>query len=181
MQQTHKKQFTTEPSGTDATQPLKIRMADDDPNEHLLTVLAAEEAGIAADFTFVDDGTDLLVSLGRDLEEGDLPDLILLDLRMPRLDGHKTLNQLQGHPILWQIPVVVFSTSTRREDFEKSFRSGARWVETKPGQFSDMVDFIKSLPARAQHGQYDLDTQGPPEKHKTRRSDLDIDVSELER
>ena len=177
MQQIHPKQFSTEPATGAGAQPLQILMADDDPNEHLLTVLAAEESGIAAEFTFVDDGTELLIALNRSLETNELPDLILLDLRMPRLDGHRTLTQLQAHPVLWQIPVVVFSTSTRREDIEKSFRSGARWVETKPGEFSGMVDFVKSLPSRASHDSYAFDS---PESKFTRRSSIDIDLSEFE-
>ncbi len=177
MERVHQKQFRSEPANGAEARQLQILMADDDPNEHLLTVLAAEEAGIGAEFTFVDDGTELLVALNQHLEENSLPDLILLDLRMPRLDGHRTLVQLQAHPVLWQIPVVVFSTTTRREDFEKSFRSGARWVETKPGKFSDMVDFIKSLPARATHEHYAFDA---PERVLERKSTIDIDLSDFE-
>ncbi len=124
---------------------LKIVMADDDRNDQLLTVMAAEEAGHPIDFRFVDDGSDLMMmlSLINDLE--DLPDLIVLDLRMPRLDGHRTLDRLQAHPVFWQIPVLVFSTSSRQADATLSLDLGARRFETKPPDFGGMVNFIHRL------------------------------------
>ncbi len=142
---------------------LRVLMADDDRNEQLLAVLAAEEASVAIDFTFVDDGTHLLIELNRLLELGDLPDLVILDLRMPILDGHRTLTQLQAHPLLWQVPVIVFSSSTRRKDYERSFRHGARWFETKPGNFPGMLDFVNSLPDRAVNSQYSIPPTNPAE------------------
>ncbi len=131
-------------------------MADDDRNEQLLTVLAAEEANVNAEFTFVDDGTQLLMYLNKRLEAGTLPELILLDLRMPILDGPRTLRQLQAHPELWQIPVIAFSSSTRSEDRDRSLAAGAKWFQTKPSEYSEMVKFIESLPGKAFSGTYDL-------------------------
>ena len=135
---------------------VEVVMADDDRNDQLLTALAADQAEVDAEFTFVDDGAQLLRLLTERVERDDLPDLILLDLRMPMLSGHETLRQLQAHQILWQIPVVVFSSSSRREDEQRSFEEGATWFETKPSNFADMVDFIASLPERSQHRPYEL-------------------------
>lgn len=124
---------------------LNVIMADDDRNDQLLMVMAAEEAGHPIQFRFVDDGTDLMVLLSGVTDLDDLPDAIVLDLRMPRLDGHRTLDRLQAHPVFWQIPVIVFSTSTRHKDMSLSLDLGARDFETKPSDFSGMVSFVHRL------------------------------------
>ena len=156
-------------------------MADDDRNEQLLTVLAAEEANVNAEFTFVDDGTQLLMYLNKRLEAGTLPELILLDLRMPILDGPRTLGQLQDHPVLWQIPVVAFSSSTRSEDRDRSLAAGAKWFQTKPSEYSEMVKFIESLPEKAFSGTYDLGDRNIDLTRNDGLGTLDtIDLDELD-
>ncbi len=137
-----------EPVTTDATD-LEIVMADDDENEQLLMVLAAEEAGMRADFTFVNEGLELMDVLKKLHRADRLPNLIVLDLMMPMLDGHGVLDELQAHPDLWQIPVVVFTSSTRRSDVQRSLEGGARWYETKPSVFSQLVDVVRTFPERA--------------------------------
>ncbi len=124
---------------------LRVWMADDDYNDHLFMLMAAEEAGLDADFRFLDDGAQLMLALTSIIEPADLPDIIVLDLRMPRLDGHSTLKQLQDHPDLWQIPVIVYTSSTRPVDQTTSFDRGARWFETKPSRFPDMVSFARRI------------------------------------
>ncbi len=133
-------------------------MADDDRNDQLLTLMAADQANLDADFTFVDDGLELLTRLNRYGTEQTLPHLILLDLHMPKLAGHHTLTQLQAHPILWRIPVIVFSSSTRRQDIEQSIDNGARWFETKPSDFNELVTFLKTLPDKAANDHYTIET-----------------------
>lgn len=135
---------------------LRIVMADDDQNDHLLMSMAAEAAGLEADFVFHDDGGLLLYRLERMIGTADLPDLIILDLRMPGINGHRTLEALQEHAVLSQIPVVVFSTSTRRADETKAYASGAHWFVTKPSTFDGMVEFASTLPRRAHRGAYEL-------------------------
>ncbi|MEZ5375569.1 MAG: response regulator [Acidimicrobiales bacterium] len=120
-------------------------MADDDYNDHLFMLMAAEEARLDADFRFLDDGAQLMLALTSVNDPTDLPDIIVLDLRMPRLDGHGTLKQLQEHPDLWQIPVIVYTSSTRPVDQTTSFDRGARWFETKPSRFPDMVAFARRI------------------------------------
>ena len=157
-------------------------MADDDRNEQLLMVLAAEEADVNAELTFVDDGAQLLIHLNSRLESKQLPDLILLDLRMPVLDGHRTLRQLQAHPVLWQIPVVTFSSSTRGEDRDRSLSAGARWFVSKPSEYSEMVAFINGLPDRAANAEH-YDMQIDDSSTFTSElvfDDLDIDTDALD-
>ncbi|MEM9565230.1 MAG: response regulator [Actinomycetota bacterium] len=124
---------------------LRIVMADDDRNDQMLMVMATDEARAPIELSFVDDGAELLNRLSMIGTLDDLPDAIVLDLRMPRLDGHRTLDRLQAHPVLWQIPVVVFSTSHRYVDIRLSHDLGARDFETKPDSFSGMIDFVTRL------------------------------------
>lgn len=137
--------------------PVRIVMADDDQNDHLLLLMAADAANIQAEFDLVQDGAELMMRLEQAESADELPDLIVLDLRMPGVDGHRTLDLLQRHPVLWQIPVVVFTSSTRRTDEILSYERGARWVEVKPSDFDGMISFARSLAERANHGAYDID------------------------
>lgn len=133
------------PNTSTSGSQFRVWMADDDYNDHLFMLMAAEEAGLDADFRFLDDGAQLMLALTSITDPADLPDIIVLDLRMPRLDGHGTLKSLQEHPELWQIPVVVYTSSTRPVDQTTSFDRGARWFETKPSRFPDMVAFARRL------------------------------------
>lgn len=125
----------------------RVLMADDSRNEHLLMLMAAEEASAPMEFHFVDDGSSLLGHLLAAASVDELPDMIVLDLRMPILDGHSTLMSLQSHPTLWQIPVVVFTTSTSPTDVQRSLDLGASFVRVKPSGFLPMVDFVRELHA----------------------------------
>lgn len=179
------KPHSTKVGQSSGRQDVSILMADDDRNEQLLTVLAAEEANVNAEFTFVDDGAQLLIYLNQRVATGALPGLILLDLRMPILDGHRTIRQLQAHPVLWQIPVIAFSSSTREEDRQRSIDAGAQWFETKPSDYGEMVKFIESLPDRAFAGTYDLgdleiDLSGSLDSNLDDLDNLDIDLTQMD-
>lgn len=141
--------MTSVSSFTESTPPststLRIVMADDDRNEHLLMAMAAEQADRPVQLDFVDDGALLMLELAACEQIDELPDAIILDLRMPRLDGRRTLDELQQHPVLWQVPVVVFTSSTRSEDQMVCFERGAFRFETKPGTFDGMVDFFNRM------------------------------------
>ena len=118
-------------------------MADDDPQEHILMMMAAEGLSTPLVFDFVADGAKLLTDLYVPSQIDELPNLIILDLRMPRLDGHRTLEELQAHPIFWQIPVVVFTSSARIEDQALSYARGAVLFQTKPSSFAGMEEFLE--------------------------------------
>jgi two-component system response regulator len=135
---------------------LRIVMVDDDRNDHLLMSMAADAAGLGAEFIFHADGTMLLHRLESLIGLDALPDLVILDLRMPGMDGRRTLEALQAHDVLWQVPVVVFSTSTRQADEAMAYANGAHWFVTKPSTFSGMVDFASSLEWRANALPYHL-------------------------
>jgi CheY-like chemotaxis protein len=129
--------------------PFRIAMADDDRAEHLLLMMAADEAGIDAQLSFHDGGQQLLDQLRTAADSGLLPDVILLDLRMPGTDGYAALDELQADPDLGQIPVVVFTSSTRPVERALSYDRGARLFQTKPHDFSKLVSLVRGLPLLA--------------------------------
>lgn len=98
------------------TQPKTILMADDDPDDCLLTQDAWEESGSPHTLRFVRDGAELLDYLNHrgkflDSEDHPLPGLILLDLNMPRKNGHQALKEIRDHEVFRHIPVVVMTTT----------------------------------------------------------------------
>jgi two-component system response regulator len=123
---------------------MRIVMADDDRNEHLLMALAAGDAKRTIQIDFVDDGAQLLDELAHTKPHA-LPNAIILDLRMPRMDGTAALKELQHTAALRHIPVVVFTTSARIEDERSCYELGAFHFETKPGTFSGLVQFFDRI------------------------------------
>lgn len=124
---------------------LQVFVCDDDLNQQLLMVLAAEECNYAIEYTFVDRGVDLLMVLHQRLEFGGLPDLIVLNLDK---DGRSTLGQLQMHQTLWQIPVLALIPIGVQTPEPHSLTE-AFWCEERPDSFDDLVALVDSLPARA--------------------------------
>lgn len=123
----------------------KVTIADDDQNEHLLMMLAAESAGRPMELTFIDGGSDLVVSLGEAETLEELPDIVILDLRMPGMNGHSTLEHLQAHPVLSRIPVLMYTTSTRKQDEILAYRAGATWFETKAVDFEELTELMTRI------------------------------------
>ncbi|HEX3866512.1 MAG TPA: response regulator, partial [Gemmatimonadaceae bacterium] len=102
--------------------PITILICDDDPDDRMLTQHALEDAHVANELRFVDDGEQLLDYLhqrGRFSGEtgaAPRPGLILLDLNMPKMDGREALRRIKSEPTLLDIPVVVLTTSSLDED-----------------------------------------------------------------
>ena len=111
-----------------ATQPITILMADDDPDDRLLTADALKEARLINDIRFVENGEELLEYLRRQgkyaTADAPKPGLILLDLNMPRKDGRTVLKELKLDPDLRSIPVVILTTS--KDDEDKIGRASCR-------------------------------------------------------
>src|SRR5215203_6044130 len=99
-----------------SSKPITILMADDDPDDRQLTKEAFEEARLANDLRFVEDGEELMDYLCRrgkyaDPASSPRPALLLLDLNMPKKDGREALKEIKADPQLRQIRVVVLTTS----------------------------------------------------------------------
>ncbi|GIX46362.1 MAG: two-component system response regulator [Candidatus Tectimicrobiota bacterium] len=124
-----------------------ILLADDDPGDQELTRRALEESGASSELRIVTDGEetlDYLLRRGkyRDAATAPRPDLLLLDLNLPRLDGRQVLHHLRAHPLLRRLAVVVLTTSQREEDIVRSYELGANSYIPKP---IDMEQFIRVI------------------------------------
>lgn len=130
--------------------PMTILIADDDPDDRALALDAFAEVGGAQRIVFVEDGVELLAYLRREGRFADsrafpMPELVLLDLNMPRLDGREALREIKGDPWLRHIPVVVLSTSHSLDDVAGSYRIGASSFITKPVRFDGLVEMARTL------------------------------------
>jgi CheY-like chemotaxis protein len=127
-----------------------ILMADDDAEDCLLVRDALSEMGLPHDLRFVRDGEELFDYLRRTGEyEGGQnapsPDLILLDLKMPRKDGRETLRELKTDPRWRKIPVVALTTSLASDDVDFSYGAGVNSYIAKPTSYRQLVKILDRL------------------------------------
>jgi len=130
--------------------PVVFLMADDDPDDRLLINEAFQESLVSNSIYFVEDGVELMEYLRHqgnfaDPATSPTPDLILLDLNMPRKDGREALVEIKSDPRLRYIPVVVLTTSKAEEDIIRSYDIGAASYITKPVTFDGLVNAIRGL------------------------------------
>lgn len=128
-------------------QSVDILMAEDDPEDQLLVRDAFEEAHLANRLTMVNDGEELMDYLCRrpPYEEAARPNIILLDLNMPRKDGREALKEIKGSTELRRIPVVVLTTSSAEEDIVRSYDLGVSSYIRKPVTFDKLVDVVRTF------------------------------------
>ena len=123
--------------------PIHILLADDDEDDRYLVLEAFRQQYPDSRLTMVEDGEELLEFLERRAAYQnvlpDLPDLILLDLNMPRIDGRDVLRQLKQNPSWRHIPVVVLTTSDAQPDIQRSYLDGANSFITKPNNFNGLL------------------------------------------
>lgn len=120
-----------------------ILLAEDDPDDIYLISEAIDECQLEARVFLVQNGEELVDFLKRQGkystdEEWTHPDLILLDLNMPRKDGREALQEIKANPELRSIPVVVLTTSNAEEDLNRAYALGAAGFITKPVSFSGL-------------------------------------------
>ena len=133
-----------------AAKPVTILIADDDPDDRQLTREAFEEAKLANELKFVEDGIELLDYLQRrgkyaDPVSSPRPGIILLDLNMPRKDGREALAEMKADPRLKNIRVIIMTTSKAEEDILKTYDLSASSYITKPVSFEGLVDVVRTL------------------------------------
>jgi CheY-like chemotaxis protein len=128
--------------------PICILIADDDADDRLLVKDAFQESDVVNNLRFVENGVELLDYLrkqGKYQDAPDFPDLVLLDLNMPRKDGREVLQEIKNDPNLRHLPVVILTTSKAEEDILRSYDMGAAGYITKPVTFEGLIEITKGL------------------------------------
>lgn len=132
------------------SRPLTVLVADDDADDRLLIADAFLESRLRVELRFVCDGEELMDYLWRrgrhaDAQADPFPDLILLDLNMPRKDGREALAEIKRAPELQHVPVVILTTSSADEDVARSYALGGNSYVTKPVSFTALVELVRTL------------------------------------
>ncbi|TQQ81411.1 response regulator [Halonotius roseus] len=127
--------------------PVEILLAEDNPGDVMLTKKALEQGKLANNLHVTTDGVDALQFLRQEGEHEDAPrpDLVLLDLNMPRKDGEDVLEEMQADASLRRIPVVVLTSSESEEDIAKSYELNANAYLTKPVDFDGFVEIVNRM------------------------------------
>jgi CheY-like chemotaxis protein len=130
--------------------PAVILLAEDDPGDQELTRRALAQSRIRNELYIVEDGEealDYLLRRGRyqDPDSSPKPDLMLLDLNMPKMDGKQLLQQMRADPSLRRIPVVALTTSEQENDIIRTYDLGANSYIVKPVDMDQFVNAIRVL------------------------------------
>jgi CheY-like chemotaxis protein len=126
---------------------IDVLLVDDDPGDTLMIREAFEHNKVSNALECVADGVQAMQYLRREGEYANAsrPDLILLDLNLPRKDGREVLAEIKGDPMLTTIPVVVLTTSHAEEDVLKSYQLHANAYVTKPVDFDRFIEVVRQI------------------------------------
>jgi chemotaxis family two-component system response regulator Rcp1 len=129
------------------SKPIEILLVEDSPSDAALTIEALKAGKIANRLTHVEDGVEAMDFLRCRGKYADAvrPDLIMLDLNLPRMDGRDVLAEIKTDPDLKIIPIIVLTTSRSDKDILKSYQLNANCYITKPVDFAHFIDVVKSI------------------------------------
>ncbi|MBD8060842.1 response regulator [Oceanitalea stevensii] len=129
------------------TDMIEVLLVEDDPGDVLMTEEAFADYKVANQLTVVADGESAMAYLRKEGEYADAPtpDLVLLDLNLPRMDGREVLGELKADPELRRIPVVVLTTSDAEEDILRSYNLHANAYVTKPVDFERFIEVVRKI------------------------------------
>lgn len=127
-----------------------ILLVEDNPHDEALTIRALRQEGLADNVVVVRDGAEALALLLGDgaathPEAGVVPAVILLDLKLPKVDGHEVLRRIRADERTCLVPVVVLTSSDERRDVQESYRCGANSYVCKPIDFAELSETIQLL------------------------------------
>jgi CheY-like chemotaxis protein len=138
-----------QPSTQSKVQPINILLVDDDEDDLFFAERALQKSRLPNNTYSVHDGLELLDYLHKrgKYAKADLPlpDLILLDLNMPKMNGKEALKAIRAQPKLAHLPVILFTTSGAEQDILASYRLGANSYIKKPGDFNGLVHVMDEL------------------------------------
>jgi two-component system, chemotaxis family, response regulator Rcp1 len=125
-----------------ASPPIEILLVEDNPADVRLTIEALKEARVPNRLQVARDGVEAIALLKGPSTR---PDLILLDLNLPRMDGREVLREVKQNDTLCHIPVVVLTTSQAERDILESYRLRANAFVTKPAEIDRFFDVFRSM------------------------------------
>jgi CheY-like chemotaxis protein len=132
---------------TDQPAGIEVLLVEDDPGDVLMTREAFEDHKVANRLWVVSDGVSAMEFLRKqgDHQDAPTPDLVLLDLNLPRMDGREVLAAVKGDQDLRHIPVVVLTTSEAEEDVLRSYALHANAYVTKPVDFERFIQVVREI------------------------------------
>ncbi len=127
--------------------PVVVLLVEDDPGDVFMITEALEAVAVPRELHVAADGIEAMTFLRREGAHTDAPrpDVILLDLNMPRMDGRQTLAAIKTDSLLRAIPVIVFTTSSSEEDVIRSYEQHANAYVTKPIDLDDLVATVGQI------------------------------------
>jgi chemotaxis family two-component system response regulator Rcp1 len=126
---------------------IKILLVEDNPGDVRLTLEALKEGKVNNDIGVVNDGVEALAYLRKEGQYADAqrPDVILLDLNLPKKDGYEVLAEIKQDPNLKRIPVVILTTSEAERDILQTYYMHANCYITKPVDLDQFITVVKSI------------------------------------
>jgi len=126
-----------------------ILLVEDNPDDVELTKLAFQKNNFANEIKVVEDGQEaidfLLGDHNRGVQEKGMPELILLDLKLPKINGHEVLKRIKSDKKTKRIPVVILTSSQEEEDIIKGYDLGANSYVRKPVEYQDFVEVVNNM------------------------------------
>lgn len=125
-----------------------ILIAEDDMDDRYLMKTALEETGITEEARYVENGVEVINYLEAVVEKNGIynyPNLILLDLNMPKMDGREVLKKIKSHKAYRKIPVVIFSTTKNQLEVNRCYDLGANTYVIKPVSYDSLVETIRQI------------------------------------
>jgi len=128
-------------------QPINILLVEDNPGDVRLTKEGFKEGKVINNLYVAEDGEEAMAFLHREepYQEMPRPDIILLDLNLPKKDGREVLEEIKSDPDLRRIPVIILTTSKAEEDILKTYNLHANCYITKPVNLEDFILITKSI------------------------------------
>jgi two-component system response regulator len=132
---------------TSESKPIEILLVEDNSGDARLAREALRDAKVRNNLTWISDGAEALAFLRREGKYGSAPrpDLILLDLNLPRKDGREVLTEIKGDDKFKRIPVVVLTTSQAEEDVLRAYHLNANCYITKPVDLDQFMKVVKTI------------------------------------